>query len=287
MYRYNRRSPYIKDYTLSEIQFKNNKWYPPDNIIEDANLDKEEYDNLDEINFIRSESMNSCDYYKAYDLPYIPYVISKDIICNFRSKAYLNASNENIIKNLKTFIKKYILDYPFVKLCSLSPKDCCNCIFTPEILPEKYQGNIEIIRNKLADLVIMRITKESDRCYDWRERHLVMKKVRNMKQEYRCLWINDKLRAVITKTEPTENEKVRIKQFFEKYKYNLPHTVCVEVCDSILEDEEKIISEVIELNPLGADLNCGIDPFKWEEDGIKLYQTNETIFRYYGDDMDL
>ena len=244
---------YVKDYILSEVKFKNEKWYPTKNIMDDINSDKKCYDTLDEIIHLRKQSMMACNYLNDYDLPYIPYVMTEDIIMNLCS-----VSEKNLVDSLKEFIENNIKEYPFIKLCSLSPKDCGSCIFTD------------------ANKVISVLTQHSERTSDYNFRHLIMKKVRNIIQEFRCYWINDKIRFVVSVNEIKEEDKLLVNEFFKTYKYNLPHTVCIELCKS----KECDHLEVVEMNPLGTDLTCGIDPLKWDEDAIELYSSTKTIYRY-------
>ena len=144
-----------------------------------------------------------------------------------------------------------------MKLCSMSPKDARggNCLFT------------------CVDDVIQVITRESERTKNWKTKHLVMKKKREFFAEYRCLWIKDRLRAVITLTECDSAQKKKVKDFFSRYKFDLPHTGCVEIGES----RENGL-EVIEINPLGPDLRCMIDPFSWEDDWYRLYSTHNVIY---------
>lgn len=246
LYKYDIPSSYISNYTLTEVKFIKKGWYPPKNMLDDINSEKECFDTLQEIIDLRKEAFLACNYLNDYDLPYVPYIITKDVL-----------KNED---NLRKFIKENIKEYPFIKTCLLSPKDACSCIFTD------------------VEYAVEIISKGSIRTSDWKKQHLVMKKVRNFIQEYRCYIINDNLRAIVSLKELDINQKYKIQSFLNKYKYNLPHTICIEVGES---DEYGM--EVIEMNPLGPDMSCGIDPFKWEEDAFLLYSTDTVLYRYLYD----
>lgn len=249
MFRYSFPSIFIEDYTLSEIEEKDGKWYPPENVRDDTSFEQDFYSSLEEVNNLRMRSFDECNL-GDYELPFVPFLFSETLKTE---------------RDLKRFMRPFIKDFPFIKLCSMSPKDCRdgNCVF----------DNV--------DEAISVITKQSERTSDWKGKHLVMKRFRKFTHEWRCLYIHDTLRAVISVKEISEDEKNLITNFFEKYKYNLPHTCCIELGFS------EYGVEVIEMNPLGPDLRCDISPFSWRDDWYLLYTTKTPIYRYLYDNIKL
>jgi hypothetical protein len=97
------------------------------------------------------------------------------------------------------------------------------------------------------------------------EKHLVLKKVRNFGSEYRCIIINGKLKAVITKSSFFQN----LVDFINQTIYNFPICCCAEIGYT---QEYKF--EIIELNCIGPDMICDIYPYNWNEHLLELYGTD-------------
>lgn len=208
----------VKNNTIL-YRFKDDKWYPNQNILDDINSDKICYDKLEELNYLRDHAIISCNYIKL-----------------LWTSFYFLCYDKKRLRN-------------FIKLCSLSSKNCESCIFTDLNKP------------------INNITKESEIIDDWKSRSII--------QEFRRLWFNDKVGAVVFIIKITEESKKFININFNTCLYNLSHTCYIELYKSKTNN-----LEVIEMNPLGSDLICVIDPFNWKEETIKkvLYGYNYDIY---------
>lgn len=239
-------------YCLSELIYKKHKIIIPEAVKDDIITDKHNIDvdidtlgkkGLEDFKLIqkcRIESTADC-HLCDFKLPTIPSVCS-EIIASWG--------------DARMFIDKHIDDYPFVKNCMFSPKDCGKTIF------EDGKSALEALKssNRTRETTI--------------GNHIVMKQKRSILNEFRCFYICDKLRAVITKTEVDEKNQESILNFFKKYKYDIPfHTCCIELAMS------EFGLEVIEINSFGPDLICDPAPFEWSQDWLELYTTETVIFK--------
>lgn len=129
---------------------------------------------------------------------------------------------------LLNILKVNLEQYPFVRLCTMSPKDQCNsCLFSDS-------------------RIAYETLKRSERTINLWNEHLFLRELRNFKWEARCFWSHDKLTAVSMPYQFDDEEKERIIQFFEKWKLEIPYHSAVIDIGLYLND-----IEIIEFNSLG------------------------------------
>lgn len=237
---------------LSEIEVTEEICRVPKHIYEDSLIENEELSKqilretpfdvyyprkcYEKIQQTRIESYAACNWYPDISIP-----TASSILVPIPSE-------ESLLNSLF----QYLPSYPFVRLCSMSPKDICNPIFTDPHLALK----------KL---------KESPRTFDFCGKHLFLREKKEYHWEARCFWSQDKLRAV-SLTE--ENKEKEIIKFFEKYAHEIPyHSATVDI------GETSSGIELIEFNSFGPDMNATAGNFSWQEDVWDLLFSPEPVFR--------
>jgi hypothetical protein len=237
MHKYNFPCTFNEKVTYTEIYYdeKTKTWKPPNYMIEEFEM-LPEYKCFEDTVTARLKHFEDCSILRKYNLPFIPSVISKKL------------KNEDM---LRAFASAHLNEYSFVKLCTMSPKDCGICVF----------DNVD----KLVSTI-----KNSERTKFWENKHLVMKKYREFKLEYRCIWILGKLKAVITKSDYNEE----LLKFIKVHEYNLPISGCIEIGYS-----EENNFEIIEINCIGPDMICDIYPFNWNENLLEFYGMDTFIWK--------
>ena len=160
---------------------------------------------------------------------------------------------ESILK-LKKDLKKNILNYPFVRLCNMSPKDIRLPLYND--WKEAFNDLITSIRTN-----------------DFTDKHLFMRKKKIYEWEARCFWSHGKLRAVSLPDLFIEDVTKEIKTFFKQYGKYIPYhsaTVDIGKTDCI---------ELIEFNTFGPDMNATSGQFSWIEDIMILLFSQTPVFR--------
>jgi hypothetical protein len=224
---------------LSELKVIDNTIYIPKHIQEECDL-KETYP-LSQWNYVKQKRIDSCREcnYSDYDLPFVPFKMSKMI--------------QNSYEEGRIFVETYIDSYRFVKTCQWSPKD---------ISETCYFDNADDALETL---------KKSERTSECNGVHIVLKKFRNFEARYRCFWVGEKLSFVVAFGKSSKN---MVREFFEKYRYNLPlQSVCVE-----LGYTKEFGLEIIELNAFGPDLICDPAPFNFSQDWEKIYEPKDNFY---------
>ena len=191
-----------------------------------------------QIQLLRQQSYRACIWYEEI----------KDNIPTADSILIHITSNEQ----LQEALKKHILEYPFVRLCTMSPKDI-KTIPLYDDWKEAYH-----------DLTISVRTKEIE--------HLFMRKKKEYEWEARCFWSHGKLRAV-SLPDMIFDEQEEILTFFKTYGPFIPYhsaTVDIGKTDQI---------ELIEFNTFGPDMKATAGNFSWEEDVMTLVFSPTVIFR--------
>lgn len=217
----------------------------------DKNIVKYHIDQLKNIQLERIRSYRACIWY--------PELINKNIPT---AKSHLVKIYNH--KQLKKEISKNIQKYPFVRTCEKSPKDC--------ILSD-YDNNII---NMLLSSQRTRNLFDNDYCLNCSCKHLLMRELRSFIWECRCFWSRDNLTAVSTPYEFNFNEKNKITQFFNLYKYDLPyHSAVIDI--GLVKNSG--VLEIIEINTFGPDLLASSGNFSWIEDICILLFSKKTIFR--------
>lgn len=163
------------------------------------------------------------------------------------------------IQQVQDNLKENISEYPFVRLCTMSPKDIRS-------LPLYDQWECAF-----NDLTKSQRTKDLFQG----EKHLFLRKKKEYQWEARCFWSHGKLRAVSLPNdmEFIEFDKERILEFFRKYGKDIPYhsaTVDIGQTDQI---------ELIEFNTFGPDMKATVGNFSWKEDIMTLLFAPEPIFR--------
>lgn len=222
----------VFDTNMSELRVRNGRIYIPEHIADECELDRV-YD-LDKWDWVQRKRIDACRDCRLdnYYFPVIPSV----------QHPFSGEWSEDVIK----FITTHIDEYPIIKCCGLSPKDVRN----PPLF------------FRLDDF--LSATKQSERLRG-PHCHVVMKKYRPIIGEYRCIYIPDRLRAVIGRN-ITAEVKQGVSNFFTKYKYDLPRmSICLELVFSPFG------WEVMEINAFGPDLICDPEPLQFSQDWHFLY----------------
>lgn len=242
---------------ISEILIYGDKCFVPAHIYEDS-LVEDFYDKIisEENNYLlfpldlresiqkaRIKSYSACIWYPEIE----------KVVPTAQSKLFLLNSHENLLNN----IKENIHEYPFVRLCSKSPKD----VKPVPIYNDATEAYNDIIR--------------SNRTHDFMGKHLFMREEREYLWEARCFFSRDKLRAVSLPLHVDGIDNNIIIDFFDKYGKFLPyHSVMVDIGETI----DKNI-EIIELNSFGPDMLATAGNFSWAEEFFDLLYSRDVIFR--------
>lgn len=264
---------------MSEIKFDKDYCWVPWHIYEDSLADHDEINNksiekdywtlyplnlFSEIQRIRRESYRACIWYKEIcnNIP-----TSKSVMIRIND----SCKREDIIKSA---LEDNLNAYPFVRLCTMSPKDV------------KFVPLYEKVEDAAKDLAISERTKNG--C------HLFLREKKEYEIEARCFWSRDKLRAVsisildIDMDDKNDALKSIIIKFFEKYKKFIPyHSAIIDIgiiysgseSGHTLSDADKWV-ELIEFNSFGPDMNATSGNFSWYEDILTLLFSKEPVFRY-------
>ena len=233
----------IEDDFLSEIGIDNGitVWYPRET--------------LDYIQNLRANSSRACIWYPEIN-DKIP--TAKSILLEVPTQ-----------EKLRKYLKNNITQYPFVRLCTMSPKDRKHVPLY----------DIENIDDAVDDIL------KSDRtgnifdepfCEECKCKHLFMREKKEYEWEARCFWSRDKLRAVSLPSdmEFTDIDKEEITAFFERYGKYIPyHSTVVDIGKSFDE------IELIEFNTFGPDMKATAGNFSWYEDVMILVYSNTPVFR--------
>lgn len=183
-----------------------------------------------------------------------------------KSKIYNVGNDKTVMRDI--LIKELEPTPKFFRFCNASPKD----IVTP------------IFNDKSDVLKIMKVFETSPRTNYMLDdccAHLVVKPVAEINYEIRCFWHKYKLRAVSGPHEFLEDdEKEHIKklvlQFFKHYEKDIPYnsaTIDIGIF------ENKVF--IIELNSFGIDMMAGSGHFRWDEDFMILYNSENPVFRFH------
>jgi len=270
---------------LSEIQVTATHCIVPqhiykDSLLEDEYLDKLVIDNdmwvlyprhvLNYIQATRGNSYRACIWYPELinKIPTAPSIL-----------LYLTSMTQ-----LWSHLKDNIAQYPFVRLCTMSPKD-------RKTVP-LYDSTT--IRDAVKDITHSQRTKNlfsepyCDSCSSSKSvsegcdenlikgKHLFMREQREYEWEARCFWSRDKLRAVSlpVNTEFTSEDKKEIINFFERYGKHIPyHSAVVDIAKT----DDAI--ELIEFNTFGPDMKATAGNFSWYEDVMTLVHAPAPVFR--------
>jgi hypothetical protein len=233
-------SPLIADYTLSEIVKRRDNtgvfYEIPDHIYDDCpDLDRDKvYRNFASIVRMRIAACTECCFNDS-ELPFVPFI------------SFLATDDK---KELLAMLSDHIAEYPFVKLCSMSPKDVSpTCVF----------DSAEDALNALTT---------SSRTRDWAHSHIIMKRRREFDAEFRCFIYKDILRLIVVSEWDCVQlpDTAKVADFISRWRHCLPHCVCVEVGQS-----SEYGLEIIELNAFGPDLICDQTPFRWDENLMDFY----------------
>ena len=247
---------------LSEIKVTDELCIVPYHIYEDSLIEDEEI-NIDmlekdrsiiyprkwfeRIQFLREISHQACIWYPevAGKIP-----TAKSLLIEFQT-----------LEELQNALKNNLFSYPFVRLCSMSPKDINQIpLYTSW-------------KKALRDLI--RSERTGNMLGEGQCKHLFLRKKKEYQWEARCFWSRDKLRAVSLPswTEFSEEEKNEIVKFFHKYGRDFPyHSAVVDIgkTDQI---------ELIEFNTFGPDMKATAGTFSWYEDVMTLLFSPEPVFR--------
>jgi len=233
---------------LSEIRQSQTEIHVPVHIYEDCLVDED----LKEINIgkdyvtyakedfflvqkYRENAYRACKWYLEGKIP-----TAKSVLLPW------NEARSALEQNLKNF--------PFVKTCSMSPKDVCkSCVF----------GNVE-------DTVEALITSERTKNLPC---HIFMREVQEIHDEARCFWSRGKLTAVSLQNTNYETE-TEILDFFEKYGDEIPYNSAV-VDIGFVNGKYQLI----EFNTFGPDMKATAGNFSWREDIYQLLIGEKVEFR--------
>ncbi len=245
---------------MSEIKVTDKYCIVPYHIYEDSLCD-DDYINHDVIengsnfkypikHFSRIQNLREQSYHACVWYPEI-----KNIIPTAESLLIPIVSSSQVQDELKNNIAKY----PFVRLCTMSPKDI-------KSLPLYDQW--ETAYNDLT------ISQRTNDLFEG-EKHLFLRKKREYQWEVRCFWSHGQLRAVSipNDVELTELDKEKILEFFKKYGKYIPYhsaTVDIGQTDQI---------ELIEFNTFGPDMKATAGNFSWREDVMILLFSPKPVFR--------
>lgn len=237
---------------LSEIQITSDHCIVPYHIYEDSLCDDDDINRdmiqckyhfkyprscFSAIQKLREESYHACIWYPDNTIP-----TADSILIKIKSN-----------KDLKNTLKKYP-DYPFVRLCSMSPKDV-----SPIPLYDRWE-------DAYHDLTISVRTK------DFIGKHLFMRKKKIYEWEVRCFWSHGQLRAV-SLPDMLFTEQEDILDFFKQYGKSIPyHSATVDIGKT-----DRI--ELIEYNSFGPDMKATAGYFSWVEDVMILLFSPTPIFR--------
>ena len=173
-----------------------------------------------------------CCHLNEYNLPMADFVISPKKCQNW--------------EEVSDFIERHIADYPFVKTCQFSPKDCAS--------PPVFKTTTEAIA----------ALKQSTRCH--LDRHIIMKKVRNYSTQSRIYWAGGKARVACGNM-----EHKYVEEFLQKHKYDIPfHYCCVEL------GRESTTTELIEFNTFGT--LCDPAPLEWSQDWHNIFYAKDIVW---------
>lgn len=167
-------------------------------------------------------------------------------------------------EQLKTCLEENIERYPFVRLCTMSPKDINNVPL------------YDNAKDAFDDLILSERTGNlfsEPYCEGCKGKHLFMRERKEYIWEARCFWSRDKLRAVSLIDKDIEEEE-NIVEFFKKYGKFFPyHSAVVDIGKTA----EGI--ELIEFNSFGPDMKATAGNFSWYEDVMTLIFSNKPVFR--------
>lgn len=247
---------------LSEIKVMEHFCIVPHHIYEDSLIEDEEI-NLDvlekdqtvsyprkhfeRIQFLREQSHRACIWYPEVEVK-IP--TASSLLLEFHSTEELqNALAENISK------------YPFVRLCTMSPKD----VNRIPIYDNWKKAFHDLIKSERTGNIF-----EEDQC-----KHLFLRKKKEYQWEVRCFWSRDRLRAISLPSyrDFCSEEKEEILEFFQKYGKDFPyHSAVVDIgrTDQI---------ELIKFNTFGPDMKATSGNFSWYEDVLTLLFSPQPVFR--------
>ena len=268
---------------FSEIELTKNHCIVPKHIYEDSLIDSSIEESIEssstkdhviypiekfhEIQDIRRRSYRACIWYPQMRIP------------TAKSKLIPLLS----LEELRAQLNKYISKYPFVRLCTMSPKDIC-------VIDGHSSITIDNVINVLQQSIRTRDMFSPpfcERCEgteteEWEStktgtgtgKHLFMRESRNYVWEARCFWSRDKLRAISLPFEFEECEKQSIIDFFDKWKHEIPYHSAV--IDIGFTNE----IEIIEFNTFGPDMMATAGNFSWREDVMILIFSPIPIFRH-------
>lgn len=260
---------------LSEIQVTNTHCIVPqhiyeDSLVEDDYLSEHVIDNdivggrvvvsyprhlLSHIQTTRSNSYRACIWY--------PEVVDKI------PTAHSILLAVNSIEHLQLHLRDNITPYPFVRLCTMSPKDV-------RAVPIY---NITNVGDAVKDITQSQRTNNifsEPYCDECHGKHLFMREHRNYEWEARCFWSRDKLRAISLSTDRdfTNQEKQEIINFFDVYGEYIPyHSAVVDI------GKVENYIELIEFNTFGPDMKATAGNFSWYEDVMILIHAPVPQFR--------
>lgn len=253
---------------ISEIMVDKDFCYVPIHIYEDSLIDSDEF----------GENINYSNRYVILDRKYLN-LIQELRISGYRACIWYEEIKDKIPtarsillsieskEQLKSSLSKYISCYPFVRLCTMSPKDikCPSVYFDSELA-----FNDILISERTSDII------EPPFCENCNGKHLFMREERNYIWEVRCFWSRDKLRAISLPINYnfTKKDRKSIIMFFNNYSVYFPyHSATVDIGktnDSI---------ELIEFNSFGPDMKATAGNFSWKEDVMILLFSNEPCFK--------